>query len=170
MLEQLAMYMTSLPCPPLPIMLPGETEAKTSHDLLAGLLTMAMMRGGSEKLNETRKQKQIQITRTMLDKCLASDNADQMYAICQEFTAEYLHAFDDAGQCTPGVCFLSMDDVQKGDKTHAAACSWHAAQDILHSPAAEQRKASQFAALDYGGLIELHWLRVRDAPTTTLPA
>ena len=73
-----------------------------------------------------------------------------------------------AGTCTAAVQFLSMDEVVKGDKVHTATASWHAAQDILHCPVGQQRKAVQFAKMSYDQLIQLHWLRVRDEPTTTL--
>ena len=179
MLEQISMYMTALPCPPLPVMLAGfgqagqagqdsekkeEIQLCTSHDLLAGLLISAMVRGNRE-LNEQRKQRQLQITRTLLDKCLASSDATEMYAFCKEFTAEYVHAFDDAGTCTPAVCFLAVDEVAAGDKVHLAACSWHAAQDILYLPKVEQRKAAVFAKRSYAELIQAHWLRMHDEPT-----
>ena len=173
MVEQLAMYMTSLPCPPLPIKLPyidektGKNKITSSHDILAGVLVSAMVRGNSE-LNGERKKRQIEITRTLLDKSLISTNADSMYDICKEFTAEYLHSFDDKGTCTPGAAFLEMHEVEKGDDVHKAISSWHAAQDILHRPPAQQRKAEVFARLSYEKLMELHWVRVRDGPTDIL--
>ena len=171
MMEQIAMYMTSLPCPPLPVkVLDGGTEQMkvcSSHDLLAGLLISAMVRGNGV-LNEQRKQKQMAITKKLVDQCMASNNNINMYDVCKEFTAEYIHAFDDAGTCTAAVQFLSMDEVVKGDKVHTATASWHAAQDILHCPVGQQRKAVQFAKMSYDQLIQLHWLRVRDEPTTTL--
>jgi hypothetical protein len=167
-MEQLAMYMTGLPCPPMPVRLPRiDDKIATSHDLLAGLLVSAMTRGNG-KLDEERKRKQVAITRTLLDQCLASKDADEMYAHCQRFTAEYLHAFDDAGVCTPGVCFLSVEDVVKGDPVHAATCSWHAAQDILFVENPEMRhKADFYAKMSYEQLVKLHWQRVRDAPMMT---
>ena len=167
MLEQISMYMVALPCPPLPIMLAKFSADEkpqemigicTSHDLLAGLLLTAMVRGNKE-LNEKRKQTQLAITKTLIDKCARSSNASEMYEYCQEFTAEYVHAFDDAGTCTPAVCFMRTDEVAKNDKVHKGTCSWHAAQDIIQFPPEKRRKAEVFAEYSYAELIEEHWKR-----------
>ena len=170
MMEQISMYLTALPCPPLPArLLDGDAKDQivSSHDLFAGLIVAAMVRNNKE-LNDIRKVKQNEITRALLDNCLASPNSKEMYKYCQQFTGEYLHAFDDAGASTPSVCFLNIEDVDKGDKVHSAASSWHAAQDILFVPKAQQRKATVFAKLSYAQLIDLHWSRVRDEPMMLL--
>jgi len=156
LMEQLALYFTSLPCPPLPVRVNGMIT--TSHDMLAGLLIAAMTRG-NRALDAERKQKQISITRKLVSQCESASAATDVYAHCKEFTAEYMHAFDDAGTCTPTMCFLGTDEVEKGDKVHSAICSWHAAQDILFVAPAEQRKAAVFALMSYEQLIKLHWQR-----------
>jgi hypothetical protein len=168
LLEQMAMYATALPCPPLPLRLSSldNHTVQTSHDVLVGLVMAAMVRGNPQ-LNEERKQLQRRITQTLVERCLASKDASEMYAHCKTFTGEYLHAFDDMGVCTPGICFLDMEDVVPGDKVHMAACSWHAAQDILYAKPEEQRAADVFARLSYAQLINLHWMRMRDVPLDT---
>ena len=68
-MEQISMYMTALPCPPLPVVVlmktPGIDELRriptTSHDLLAGLLFAAMERNDAA-LNLQRRTKQLKIT------------------------------------------------------------------------------------------------------------
>ena len=67
-LEQIAMYMTALPCPPLPVKVTlttaeGETKriGTSSHDLLAGLIVGAMSRANMER-NKLRQKKQIELT------------------------------------------------------------------------------------------------------------
>ena len=160
LMEQLALYFTSLPCPPLPVRVSGILT--TSHDMLAGLLIAAMTRG-NRALDETRKHKQISITRKLVSQCEAATDATNVYEHCKEFTAEYVHAFDDAGTCTPTMCFLATDEVEKGDKVHSAICSWHAAQDILFTAPADQRKAAVFALMSYEQLIQLHWQRFRES-------
>ena len=175
------MFFTALPCPPLPVRLamsmmlkttraddePETYQVCTSHDLLAGLLVSAIVRNNAE-LNKVRQAKQTAITKTLVDRCVAAKNNLDMYKVCKEFTAEYIHAFDDDGTCTPAVCFLKTEDVVKGDKVHKAICSWHAAQDIIFGAADQpKRKAEEFAKMNYEQLIQLHWLRVRDEPTPT---
>lgn len=73
-MEQVAMYMAALPCPPLPLIVRqslSEDEDKecykNSHDLIATLLLGAMGQG-NEALNKQRKEKQLQLTETLLKK------------------------------------------------------------------------------------------------------
>jgi hypothetical protein len=174
-MEQIAMYMTSLPCPPLPMVLsiaPEEGVAQevicSSHDVLAGLLINAMSRN-NVKANEARKAKQMAATRTLLAQCVEkAQDAEEMYGLCQAFTAEYIHSFDDAGTCTPGMRFVDAKDVLQGDKIHKCACAWQAAQDILFVEKARRRNASAFARYTYQELILIHWQRVRDKDTFVL--
>lgn len=160
-MEQVAMYMVALPCPPLPVLVSsasfkGNKEKEedddndeevekwmvcSSHDLLAGLLICAMQRNDQTQ-NETRKKKQIELTQTFIDSILGKsvgklsvdDNiVDAMYTMCQSFTGEYIFSFDDPGNPCPAVRFMNIDDVAKGDKVHSACCSWHRGQAILHA-------------------------------------
>jgi len=194
-MEQIAMYMVALPCPPLPIKVKIENyngfsdedkvdEDKlvvcSSHDLLAGLIICAMHRN-NHALNQTRKAKQIEITKQFIQNLIekykneTTVDADLFYQTCCTFTADYLQSFDDPGNPTGGVQFVPMDDVVIGDKVHKACCSWHVAQEILQRKNAEAqmlkkrnngepeeedienksepRKAEYFAGLSYRNLM-----------------
>ena len=137
----------------------------SSHDLLAGLLVMAMERGKSD-LNEARRTMQMRLTSeliTSLEKAAEAQtpSADVLYAACVRFTAEYVHAFNDPGQGTPMVRFVGMEQVVRGDKVHQACCSWSAAQDIQHEAVESRRRnASEWGALAYPELLLAHAQRV----------
>ena len=153
--EQIAMYLTALPCPPLPIRA-GEALT-TSHDLLAALLVMAMQRS-AHALNETRRARQIALTEALLDALLRSrGDARAAFLACCRFTAEYIYAFEDPGHPTPEIRFLDVDEVCTGDPAHRACCSWSAAQEIQHVPDASHRKtAADFKRLSYAELMLVH--------------
>jgi hypothetical protein len=166
--EQIAMYLTALPCPPLPLYAntrcsTTETDEEeevltTSHDVLAALL-LAAMRRDERTLNERRKQRQITLTEALLEK-LAAAGGDSRAAFqaCCHFTAEYMDAFGDR----PGgmVRFMDMDAVTKGDAAHRACCSWTAAQEIQHvSPPEKRQDARTLARLSYTELIGMHAAR-----------
>jgi hypothetical protein len=183
-MEQIAMYMTALPCPPLPVSVawvqkgePNRMVFASSHDVLAGLLVSAMRRDNAA-LNKLRQAKQLAITDqfiTTLEKCVTIDcgcdacpgtvvgscgiKPDHVaaYDACKRFTAEYILAFDD-DNCGSGLQFSDMEDVERGDKVHKATCSWHAAQDIQH--ASIRRTADHFAKMTYAELIAEHVTRV----------
>lgn len=177
-MEQIAIYMTALPCPPLPIIIivaGGQRKITTSHDVLAGLLYAAMHRS-SPALNEQRRKKQLDITDRIISELevigarLRSDDnnntaatttsSEAAYEACQKFTAEYILAFDDVGYATPSVMFVPMKDVPQHSSVHSAACSWHAAQEIMHAPKPKRRTAEEFRKMDYPTLIVEHLLRV----------
>jgi hypothetical protein len=169
-MEQIAIYMTALPCPPLPviIIIAGEKrKITTSHEILAGLLKIAMIRD-DPKLNEIRRKKQLDITDRIITELeligeqfrgSSSGAAAAAYKVCEKFTAEYILAFDDIGCAAPSVMFVPMSDVPKHSSVHYAACSWHAAQEIMHAPA-KPRTAEHFKKMEFSTLIEEHLLRV----------
>ena len=177
-MEQIAMYMVGLPCPPLPVSLDVDTILKTdknstatksnvqvcsTHDLLAGLILCAMQRN-SKDLNNLRKVKQLEITKAFL---IAMDKLDQgdterMYNACQVFTCQYIMSFDDPSFPTPSLRLHPMDYVQNNDKIHSACCSWNAAQDIMHEEqVCDRRTAETFSLLSYRDLINVHCARVK---------
>ena len=187
-MEQIAMYMTALPCPPLPVtvlmMLKKPAAAAeededdvrrmptSSHDLLAGLLIAAMTRGDAG-LNAQRRTKQLAITdrlitelegigeKLRLDAAASQWAQDTAYCACQQFTADYIHSFDDPGHPAATMQFVRMEEVPLHSHVHAAACSWHAAQDIQHAASVEQRRtAAHFATQEYPSLILEHLRRV----------
>jgi hypothetical protein len=158
-LERIAMYMVSLPCPPLPILVDidqlknkkisgkpvedsdDEEERMaanevvcSSHDILAGLILWAMERNDG-KLNKLRETQQINITKRFLDLLDTLDikDVDGMYKACQDFTAEYILCFEDSSHPTPSIRLLPISSVERKDKVHKSCCSWHAAQDIMHN-------------------------------------
>ena len=163
------MYMTALPCPPLPVNVTmttpdGETKriGTSSHDLLAGLLVGAMSRA-NVKRNKLRQKRQIELTDRLITALelasSAASTASSAYDACRRFTAEYILAFDDDASGAT-LQFLDMDDVEKGGKVHRAACSWHAAQDIQHAAPDKRRNADHFAKMTYRELIAEHVARV----------
>jgi hypothetical protein len=136
-MEQVAMYMAALPCPPMPLMvLAPETDTPqkkkaycNSHDFIASLLLTAMAHGNT-KLNEERKAKQVELTEKLLKQMasLKDLNVDQAYTYFSEFTAGYICAF---ANIDVGVTFLPLHDVEKKDNVHKACCSWNRAQSII---------------------------------------
>lgn len=187
-MEQVAMYMAALPCPPLPLIVKqaiSEDEDKecykNSHDLIATLLLGAMSQGNCT-LNEKRKEKQLQLTNTLLQKLQAVASAkesgssssssclDQAYTACSEFTAGYVCAFMNLDVA---VSFMPLDHVQRGDVVHKACCSWHKAQEIIlagASPSSSDSSSSSssrvdalmktdFSHLSYSELLGLHCAR-----------
>jgi hypothetical protein len=134
-MEQVAMYMAALPCPPLPLIVKqaiSEDEDKecykNSHDLIATLLLGAMSQG-NVALNKQRREKQQQLTETLLKKLHASEGqVDRVYNACSEFTAGYVCAFMNLDVT---VSFMPLDRVEQGDSVHKACCSWHKAQEII---------------------------------------
>ena len=178
-MEQIAMYMVGLPCPPVPLsvdvtkflkkggVFTGEEISKrkicSSHDILAGLILGAMKRN-DPNLNSIRKQKQTTITKKFLDTLDTLDEADVdgMYRECQTFTAEYLMAFDDPSQPNPSFQIHPMEDAIKGDNVHGSSCSWSSGQDILFETDPKKRRtANQFKLLSYRDIIQIHCSRVK---------
>jgi hypothetical protein len=190
-LERIAMYMVSLPCPPLPILVDidqlknkqiskkksedsDDEEDKTaanevvcsSHDILAGLILWAMERNDNT-LNKLRETQQINITKRFLNLLDTLDikDVDGMYKACQDFTAEYILCFEDSSHPTPSIRLLTISSVEKKDKIHKSCCSWHAAQDIMHHTEGdkmEKRTAETFSNYTYKELIQEHCCRVKD--------
>ena len=194
-LEQIAMYMVALPCPPIPIKVNVENysgfddeedkpdEKKevicSSHDLLAGLIICAMHRN-NVVLNQTRKLKQIQITKqfiqALIEKFHEQDDVDvdTFYKMCGTFTADYLQSFDDPQHPSQAIQIMGMDEVELGDKVHKSCCSWHVAQEILQIKNAkhnsstgdlenqmvEPRKMDFFKSMTYSSLIKEQCVRL----------
>jgi len=160
-MEQIAMYMVSLPCPPIPVLVHVDENKKneddtgdkeetvcSSHDLLAGVLLCAMQRNSKEK-NEKRKRKQVEIVERYIFEIikaaspespvsLTSDRKEKLdfdafWHSSQKFTCDFLTSFDDEGVPTPGIRFAAACDVEMGSKVHKACCHWMVAQDILHA-------------------------------------
>ena len=162
LLEQIAMYCAALPCPPLPVQLVDEGIITTSHDVLAGLLLLAITRNNQE-LNKQRKETQTRLVGEFLGACVDCQDVPTLYEHCKRFTGQAIHAFDDAGGSTPAVVFLDMGDMAKGDKVHKAMASWNSAQDIIYvkDPAC-RRNAAMFAAMDTVGMLQAHLDRLHD--------
>jgi hypothetical protein len=171
--EMVAMYITALPVPPLPVWVriasnqtqqDGETEGyASSHDLLAGLLVAAMVRDRPD-LNRKRMARQKALL-DELDAALRGRPASAFEAYVR-FTGQFLLAFGDDASA-PQVRFGGLDDVAPGDKLHSACAHWMASQDILHStttPGGERRTAAQFLARSYGELLAEHAINYAARP------
>lgn len=149
-MEQVAMYMASLPCPPLPLIVnenndnPSERQYCNSHDFIASLLLNAMA-CGNNNLNQERKKKQIELTEGLLKNLgnlSVPIDVDKAYTHFSEFTAGYICAF---ANINVGVTFLPLTDVEIDDVVHKACCSWNRAQSIIlregdHGGAYHQKK------------------------------
>ena len=179
LMEQVAMYMAALPCPPLPLIVHQEMEDdlpkecyKNSHDLIASLLILAMQCGDA-KLNEKRREKQTELTNKLLQKLKnCNNNTNLAYEACSEFTAGYICAF---ANINVSVNFMPLHYVNQNDFVHKACCSWHKAQEVilyrsLHQHNDEDKKeevqkcinkilGTDFSGLSYTQLIERHYLR-----------
>jgi len=184
-LEQIAMYVVSLPCPPLPVFVniedfenPSASDTKSaekeeeatrticsSHDLLAGLVLGAMQKKDKAG-NEQRKQKQIEITRAFIEELKKEEVAksrDKLFDACKKFTAEYIFSFDDPNTTTPSIVFGDMSDVCVGDKIHKACASWHVSQEILYGDKGNKRDINHFQYQTYAQLIQEHCSRITAA-------
>ena len=171
LLEQVAMYFASLPCPPLPVYALREhaqhcdddDEAETpiicsSHDILAQMMLHAMHKN-DQASNAKRKTFQIDVTRRLLEALNVTPppGPERTYFLFQQYTADYISAFS---MQSKGVRFATLDDVPRGHAVHMSCCSWNAAQDIQHAPPPKRRTAADYAKLEFRGLIERHYERV----------
>ena len=160
--EMIAMYLTALPVPPLPVWVRMQKKSEeegvredltSSHDLLAGLLVMAMGRDRAD-LNKTRMERQQAIVEEFVKGLDGVDDVGAYYAACVKFTGGFVHAFADPQQPTPQVRFGELEQVAAGDKVHAACAHWMAAQDMLHQPdKTKHQTAAQYATLPYAALL-----------------
>jgi hypothetical protein len=154
-MEQVAMYMASLPCPPLPLVVSdGERRYCNSHDFIASLLITAMVHGNA-KLNKARKKKQLELTEKLLREMRAcGGDVVRAYGHFSEFTAGYICAF---ANIDVGVTFMPLGEVEDGDAVHKACCSWHRAQAIILGEPADEAES------DYSGLLACHCRRFEAA-------
>lgn len=172
-MEQVAMYMAALPCPPMPLMVTVEQDEDSdkrqtycnSHDFIASLLLTAMAHG-NEKLNEERKTKQIEMTDKLLKqmKELPKDNmVEKAYTHFSEFTAGYICAF---ANIDVGVTFLPLADVAMQDNVHRACCSWNRAQSIiLKETVPADNSITTTNNKSYRELLQLHCDRFQSSGT-----
>ena len=179
-LEQIAMYLTALPAPPLPMF--SDTVAKeerhaSSHDILAGLLVIAMQRRRPD-LDAARKAQQLRIIQTLISTLDAEpvpstpeeevgfrERALQAY---RRFTADFIEAFTDGGG--PAVRFAPLAEVTRESKVHRGCGSYMAAQDILHQqdPTCRRTAEAWCNEFSYEELIAQHAKRIiGSAPKST---
>lgn len=152
LMEQVAMYMAALPCPPMPLMLSDSDGPQycNSHDFIASLLLNAMALG-NVALNEERKRKQVELTNQLLSRLAllsrieeASKKEEAAYTHFSEFTAGYICAF---ASIDVGVTFLPLADVASGDTVHKACCSWDRAQRIILKEEKDQEQERSYKDL-----------------------
>ena len=166
--EMIAMYLTALPVPPLPVwvrMTPRDGDGEShegltsSHDLLAGLLVAAMDRDRPD-LNKVRMERQQVLVDEFVGAMAQQTDVAAHYDACVRFTGGFVHAFCDAQQTTPQVRFGALDQVDAGDKVHRACAHWMAAQDILQEKDPTKRRAApHFEAMTYPALLGAHLAR-----------
>jgi hypothetical protein len=186
--EMIAMYLTALPVPPLPVWvrMKGVDEENTeeekegytsSHDLLAGLLLGAMYRNRAD-LNRERMQRQEAALSEFAGKLNAQlagrapevSVAQALFEACVAFTGGFVMAFCDTHETTPQVRFGEMDDVAPSDRIHSACVHWMVAQDILHEPDPTRRRAaSHFASRTYEALLT-EWATTSDGRSSSVRA
>jgi len=217
-MEQIAMFMVALPCPPIPVLVNASKMAKqlsnqpinndddddeennhritvSSHDLIAGLLISAMQRNNRHR-NEERKQIQTVLTENFINKIkdlgvkqdikdthTANLIVEAFYQACMEFTADYIYSFDDKGNPSKHIDFMSMNLVEIGDPVHKACCAWNNGQNILflkkwfksNDHDSEENKRiheeeekriqdfkKQYVSMSYAKLLQSHCERVAD--------
>lgn len=123
-MEIVAMVLSSLPVPPLPMIagkempdeityLTGDQVVCNSHDLMGMLLLTAMQRG-QQKENEERSQIQKQITSELFEEIAKIDDRDSnsenhIYTLFCNFTRKNIKALSGKED----VCFLPLKDVQR---------------------------------------------------------
>lgn len=145
--QHLAMYFSTLPCPPLPLVVTDDKSA-CSFDLIAHCLSLAML-ADNQSLNRKRKNAQMDC-HMELDAALSSqrDDAEEIYGHFLRFTGDYLRAFGE-----DGARFLPLHTVKLGDPVHRACCEWSAGQDILLLPEERQCTALAYASYSYEDLL-----------------
>jgi hypothetical protein len=170
-MEQVAMYMAALPCPPMPLLITGEdydedgepkkTPKKSycnSHDFIASLLLNAMVLG-NQALNSQRKSKQIELTDKLLKQMSTmksgAKDVDKAYSYFSEFTAGYICAL---ASIDVGVTFLPLIDVEQHDNVHKACCSWNRAQAIL----SKEEPVANMEGKSYRDLLQMHCERFQE--------
>jgi hypothetical protein len=166
----IAMYLTALPVPPLPVWVKmtstaddggGETKEglTSSHDLLAALLVAAMDRDRAD-LNKTRMEQQQALVEEFMKEMAEMTDVAAYFEACVRFTGGFVHAFCDPQQTTPQVRFGDLDQVEKGDKLHTACSHWMAAQDIVHETDVTKRRTSaHYATQTYSELLTARMAR-----------
>jgi hypothetical protein len=192
-LELVAMIMSSLPVPPLPMhasknvpeeITRGDTVCN-SHDFMGMLLLKAMAKNDREG-NKSRLAIQERINKTLFDDIDAIaldptrvDPESAVYDAFTRFTAANLDAFitqiykddddDDDGENSnnkrPLVEFAPMSVVMREDPVHVATCHHSAAQDILFGgiEGRDRQPAREFAECQYGALLMRQYARIRAA-------
>lgn len=166
-MEQVAMYMAALPCPPMPLLISSpmrndddEEESRgqpkrycNSHDFIASLLLNAMALG-DQQLNSLRKTKQIEITEKLLKQMsgVNMNDVEKAYSYFSEFTAGYICAL---ASIDVGVTFLPLRDVSQNDTVHKACCSWNRAQGIL----SKEDPIPNLEGKSYSELLQMHCKR-----------
>ena len=131
-----ALYLTQLPCPPLPLV-SADGRVCSSHDLLASL-----------HLNSPHGQPDREAALKLA--FLRHDTALDFFTECCRFTVELvtLHR----GGKAVGTCFRSPGEVCRGDPVHAAMARYCVAQDLLLGI----ESTEDYALSTYEELLQLH--------------
>ena len=159
LMGRVALYMTSLPCPPLPVVVTRREEdgVGNSHDLIARLLLNAMA-ADDQPANERRKVVQWAITKEWVERLPKTQSAEEFYALCCDFTCKWVNAFTGSSS---GISFRSASSVGVGDPCHTALAHFMAAQDIQHLQQPALRKDfDHYSGCTYEALLTTYMQRL----------
>eukprot|EP00961_Rhodomonas_salina_P201094 2712605-Rhodomonas_salina.5 len=185
-MELVAMAMSSLPVPPMPIIVgkevpdeitcvSGETHFANSHDLLAMLLATAMQREDKKEL-AMHKQEQEKATNELFAKIkeIETKNRENEKQVCSKaddvfdafscFMRRTIQSFSSSND----VRFAQVSDVKREDRLHIAACHHAAAQDIIFGCLKTdiegvKHTAEDFAGHEYQALLMRQYYRIVEA-------
>lgn len=139
--EMRAMILAALPLPPLPVMVQRLDEdnrvcsetLQTSHDILSNLLIHACARDCQPE-NEKRKQKQMEILRSLLDHMCNRGQlqcAPDLYSTYCYHTKLHASTYIPSDGAMPAFRFADLASVCKGDYVHRKMCDYMAGQAII---------------------------------------
>eukprot|EP00961_Rhodomonas_salina_P293156 3933519-Rhodomonas_salina.3 len=185
-MELVAMAMSSLPVPPMPIIVgqevpdeitcvSGETHFANSHDLLAMLLATAMQREEKQELAMHKveqekatdelfaRMKEIE-SQSKGNEKQASRKAEDVFDAFSCFMRRTIQALSSSRD----VRFAQVSDVKREDRLHIAACHHAAAQDIIFGCLKTdiegvKHTAEDFSGHEYEALLMRQYYRIVEA-------
>ena len=139
--EMRAMILSALPLPPLPVVVQRIEDdgriaselVQTSHDVLSNLLLHACARNDQGQ-NAERKKRQHEVLRllvaSMYNKGEWQPIPDLYHTYCRH-TLLHILTYLPPEAPPPGIRFMPLDSVCKGDPTHRRMCDYMAGQALL---------------------------------------
>lgn len=158
-----AMIMAALPYPPLPVETRriddenrlGEAVVCTSHDLIAQMIDSAASKNDPQA-NKERLARHRNVLRDFMADLVRNGVLDPpaLYEVFCRRTADHIAAYFPRNAPTPEIKFMPLGYVSKGDKVHAHACEFVAAQGIVLEEK-NPRCAQDYATLEFHDLLRV---------------